>query len=203
MPYSFIYHLTCAYIYMIVICTQLCVHMRVNQSIIYLPITHQAVKQHEHQDEMSRTPGTRCTYGCPYKPHKISKDSCKTSTNVHNIKGICTHFIQQYMSKSSIITRQWPGAVPFNFTYVLVIWCCRYTFNTSKICTSWWRHSLKLGTTGIVSVSWPHNQQIRQQILMCYSSTQVLHHHQMLLFQPGALPHWQMHWERTLLSYTV
>jgi len=44
-----------------------------NQSIIYLLITHQAMMQFqfEHKTRRAGQPGTRCTYGCPYKTYNI------------------------------------------------------------------------------------------------------------------------------------
>jgi len=54
----------------------------INQSIIYLLITHQMVNNTSIKTRRAGQPGTRCTYGCPCKRHKISKGSWKTSTNV-------------------------------------------------------------------------------------------------------------------------
>ena len=68
-------------------------------------------------------------------------------------------------------TRQWPGAVPFNFTDVIVIWCRRYTFINGKVCPSWRRHFLKLGSRSIASVSWLNNQQIQQFNVALSSNT--------------------------------
>jgi len=43
------------------------INQSINQSIIYLLITHQAMKQFqfEHKTSQAGQPGTRCTYGCP------------------------------------------------------------------------------------------------------------------------------------------
>jgi len=49
----------------------------VNQSIIYLLITHRAVKQHEHQDETSRTARHQVHLWLPYKTQKISNTDVK------------------------------------------------------------------------------------------------------------------------------
>ena len=57
------------------------INQSINQSFILL-ITHQAMKQFqfEHKTRRAGQPGTRCTYGCPYKTYK----NLKTTVAVTN-----------------------------------------------------------------------------------------------------------------------
>jgi len=48
-------------------------YISVNQSIVYLLTTHQAMKQYEPQEETSRTTRHQSTYSCPYDTKSFQK----------------------------------------------------------------------------------------------------------------------------------
>jgi len=64
--------------------------LSINQSIIYLLITHQAMKQFqfEHKTRRAGQRGTRCTYGCPYKTYKNLKTTVAKQVQMSKIKAI-------------------------------------------------------------------------------------------------------------------
>jgi len=78
-----------------IFCNQSIDNQSINQSIIYLLMTHQGhIKQWSSLNIKTRRagqPGTRCTYGCPYKKKQKLKTTAVKRVQVSKVKAIKWH----------------------------------------------------------------------------------------------------------------